>query len=212
MPTAFSSIEILARRSPPSSSSSAPVKEFVEKDTSKWAAHISSLSPAPSVLFSGLAATLAVAGGAENQYKIDHDLNIELAKAAKQAGIKTYILISAIGADAHSRFRYTKMKGEIEEHVKELDFDHTIIVRPGLIVCHRAERSYAETILQGLATGLGKVHSTLKDSWAQDADVIAKAAVAAAIKVEKGEVKDKLWVLGLSNIIQLGAKEWKDLQ
>lgn len=188
------------------------MKEFVEKDTSKWPAHLSSLSPAPSVLFCGLATTRAAAGSFENQYKLDHDLNIELAKAAKQAGIKTYVLISALGADAHSRFSYTKMKGETEEHVKELDFDHTIFVRPGLIVCRREERSFAEAILQGLATGLDMVHSALKDSWAQDADVIAKAAVAAAIKVEKGDVKDKIWVLGQSDIIQLGAKEWKDSQ
>lgn len=171
--------------------------------------HLSSLSPAPSVLFSALATTRAAAGSFENQYKLEHDLNIELAKAAKEAGTKTYVLISAGGANPHSFFAYPKMKGEIEEHVKELGFDHTIILRPGLIVGKREETRLAEGIFRTIATGLGHVHSYLKDTWAQDADVIAKAAVSAAIKAEKGEVKDKVWIIGQKDIIRLGSQEWK---
>ncbi|OCT53476.1 Protein fmp52-1, mitochondrial [Cladophialophora carrionii] len=187
----FSSIEIIARRSPAAGKdSTVPVNEFVEKDTTRWAGHLSSISPAPSVVFSGLATTRAAAGGFENQYKIEHDLNIELATAAKAAGTKTY------------------MKGEIEEHIKEIGFEHTIIVQPGLIIGHREESRFAEGIAQGLASAIGKIHGSFKDSWAQDADVIAKAAVSAAIKVEKGEVKDKVWVLKQKDIIQLGSKEW----
>lgn len=181
----------------------------MEKDTSKWGPHISSLSPTPSVLFCALATTRGAAGGFENQYKLEHDLNIELAKAAKQAGTKTYVLISSGGATTQSHFAYMRMKGEIEEHIKEIGFDHTIIVRPGLIVGHREESRMFEGVMRGIATGLGKLHPSLKDSWAQDADAIAKAAVSAAIKVEKGEVKDKVWVLGQSDIVQLGVKEWK---
>ncbi|EXJ64070.1 hypothetical protein A1O7_00406 [Cladophialophora yegresii CBS 114405] len=205
----FSSIEIIARRSAAAAKgSSLPVNEFIEKDTTKWASHLSSTSPAPSVMFSGLATTRAAAGGFENQYKIEHDLNIELAKAAKAAGTKTYVLISASGANAHSMFGYVKMKGEIEEHIKEIGFEHTIIVQPGLIIGHREESRFAEGIAQSLASAIGKIHGGLKDSWAQDADVIAKAAVSAAIKVEKGEVKDKVWVLKQKDIVQLGAKGW----
>ncbi|KIW73559.1 hypothetical protein PV04_01664 [Phialophora macrospora] len=205
----FSSIEIIARRSPAATKdSTVPVNEFVEKDTTKWAGHVSSLSPAPSVMFSGLATTRAAAGGFENQYKLEHDLNIELAKAAKAAGTKTYVLISANGANPHSMFAYVKMKGEIEEHIKEIGFEHTIIVQPGLIIGHREESRFVEGLAQSLASVVGKVHGSFKDSWAQDADVIAKAAISAAAKVEKGEVKDKVWVLKQKDIIQLGSKEW----
>ncbi|OAP65294.1 hypothetical protein AYL99_01266 [Fonsecaea erecta] len=207
----FSSIEVIARRPPPAATGqSIPVNEFIEKDTTKWAGHISSLSPPASVLFCGLATTRAAAGGFDKQYQLEHDLNIELAKAAKEAGTKTYVLISAGGADPHSFFAYPKMKGEIEEHVKDLDFDHTIIVRPGLIMGKRQEHRFVESLFQGVASGLGKLHSSLKDVWAQDADVIAKAAIAAAIKAEKGELKDKVWVIGQKEIIQLGLKEWKE--
>ncbi|KAH0844029.1 hypothetical protein AYO21_02212 [Fonsecaea monophora] len=208
----FSSIEVIARRSPPAATGeSIPVNEFIEKDTSKWAAHVSSLSPPASVLFCGLATTRAAAGGFDKQYKLEHDLNIELAKAAKEAGTKTYVLISSGGADPHSFFAYPKMKGEIEEHVKALDFDHTIILRPGLIIGKRQEHRFAEGLFQSLASGLGRLNRSLKDSWAQDAEVIAKAAVAAAIKAEKGEVKDKVWVIDQKEILRLGDKEWKSV-
>ncbi len=204
----FSSIDIIARRSPPAAPEAAvPVKEFIEKDTSKWVPLVSSLSPAPSVLFCALATTRAAAGSFENQYKLDHDLNIELAKAAKEAGTKTYVLISAAGADLHSFFAYPRMKAELEEHVKEIGFDHTVIVRPGLITGNRQESRPGEAAFRFIAGAMGHVHHSLKDSWAQDADTIAKAAVFAATKVEKGEVKDKVWIVGQKDIMRLGATE-----
>ena len=186
------------------------MREFVDKDTTKWVPHVASLSPTPSTLFSGLATTRAAAGGFENQYKLEHDLNVELAKAAKAAGTKTYVLISSSGADTTSRFGYPRMKGEIEEHVKEIGFEHTIILRPGLIVGTREESRPTEAVFRTVANGLGHIYSGLKNSWAQDADVIAKAAIMAATNAEKGELKDKVVVLGQSDIVRLG-QEWKAL-
>lgn len=160
-------------------------------------------------MFSSLATTRAAAGGFENQYKLEHDLIIELAKEAKAAGTTTYVLVSSGGANPKGSFPYLKMKGEIEEHVKEIGFDHTIIVRPGLILGSREQSRPTEYILQSIAWVTGLVH--LKHSWAVEADIIAKAAVAAAIKVQKGEVKDKVWIVGQKEILQLGSKEWKTL-
>jgi uncharacterized protein YbjT (DUF2867 family) len=209
--SSFTSVEILARRpAPETTNATVAVSEFIEKDTTNWAGHITSLSPTPSVMFSSLATTRGQAGSFENQYKIEHDLNIELAKAAKEAGITTYVLISANGSNPKSMVGYVKMKGEIEEHVKELGFAHTIIVRPGLIIGKREDSRGFESVLQKVASAMGHVHSSLKDVWAQDAAVIAKAAVSAAIKAQNGEVKEKLWVLEQSDIVRLGLKEWKD--
>lgn len=200
---------MVGRRPVPSTTDAkVEVKEFVEKDTTKWVPHVASLSPSPHTLFSALATTRGAAGGFETQYKLEHDLNIELAKAAKAAGTKTYVLISAAGSNPKSSFAYVRMKGEIEEHIKEIGFDHTIIVRPGLIVGDRQESRPMEAIYRSIATGLGHLYSGLKDPWAQDADVIAKAAILAAARVESGEIKDKVLVLGQHDIIRLGKKEW----
>ncbi len=210
-PSDFSTVEVVARRSPPAAqNASIPTTAFIETDPTKYAPHISSLSPAPFVMFSALATTRAAAGGFDKQYKIDHDLNVELAKAAKDAGTKAYVLISSQGASTKSFFAYPKMKGEIEEHVKDMNFEHTIILRPGLISCEREGRGVFEAVLCKVAAGMGKVNTHwLKDGWAQDPDVIARAAVAAALKAQNGEVKDKVWVMGQSDIIRLGRSEWQ---
>jgi len=139
-------------------------------------------------------------------------VNIELAKAAKAAGTKTYVLISGSGASPNSYFAYPRMKGEIEEHIKEIGFEHTVILQPGLIGGTREESRPAEAVIRGVAAALGKLYSpVLKDPWAQDADVIARAAVAASLQVESGKVKEKVWVLGAKDIVRLGRTEWKDI-
>ncbi|KAK9428968.1 hypothetical protein V1505DRAFT_276638, partial [Lipomyces doorenjongii] len=56
------------------------------------------------ILFSGLGTTRAAAGGFDNQYKIDHDMNLAVAKAAKAVGASTYVLVLATGASVDSHF------------------------------------------------------------------------------------------------------------
>jgi len=213
-PAHISSVDILSRRAPPEEASS-PVtfNSFVEKDTAKWPAHIQSLAPPPSIYFSALATTRGNAGGFENQYKLEHDFNLELAKAAKANGIKTYVLISTANANAKSSMGYMRMKGEIEDAVKAMDFDHTIILRPGLIAGHRQESRPMEAPIRWIAAGLGAISTHyLKDPWAQEAEVIAKAAVSAALKAQNGELKDKVVYMHGSEIIQYGRTGWKDLK
>ncbi|KIW15910.1 hypothetical protein PV08_05960 [Exophiala spinifera] len=212
-PSKYSSVNTIARRSVPAAAESepaVPVNEVLEKDTAKWGEHITALSPPPSTVFYALGTTRAAVGGFENQNKIEHEMNLQVAKAAKEAGTKTYVLISSTGASAASMFGYPRMKGEIEDVVTALEFEHTIIVRPGLIVGERDHnRGVLEHSLRSFANALGHLHHSLKDAWAQDADTIARATVAAAAEVEKGEVKDKVWILQQKDIVRLGKTEWK---
>jgi uncharacterized protein YbjT (DUF2867 family) len=151
-----------------------------------------------------LGTTKAQAGSVEAQRAIDLDLNLALAKAAKEAGVETYVLISSQGANAKSMVAYSKMKGELEDAVSALGFKHTIILRPGLIVGDRDHSRPTEFALRKIAGVFGTVG--LKDFWAQDADVIGKAAVAAAQKPEK----EGVWLLGQADIVRVGRTEWKD--
>lgn len=131
------------------------------------------------VFYSGLGTTRALAGGFENQHKIDYDLNLELAKAAKAAGTKVYVLISAGGANSSSLLPYVKMKGQLEDAVQELGFDHTIIVRPGLIIGARQESQtrLAELAFQKIAGAANAINYRLQDFWAQDAEVSVYSSV-----------------------------------
>lgn len=171
------------------------LKRLQSTDTSSWAGQY----PTGAQLFiSGLGTTRAAAGGFDNQWKIDHDLNLELAKAAKAAGTKAYVLISSSGASSTSPFGYPKMKGKLEDAVKELGFDHVVILRPGLIVGERTEQTHgaAELVLRKTATYAGSVSNKLKDFWAQDAEVIAKAAVKAGLDCVDGKEKETFKILG----------------
>lgn len=185
---------------------------FVETETSRWANQISQLSPPPSLYISALGTTRAQAGGLAEQHKLDFDLNIECAKAAREAGAKVFVLVSSSGANANSYIPYAKMKGECEEAAKELGFERTVIVRPGVIVGTREDSRPAEAVLRFVASSFGKLHSSLKDPWAQDADVIAKACVNAGLKALNGDVpagSEKVWLLDQAEVVRLGRTEWK---
>ena len=170
---------------------------------------MANLEPGPEVLFSAMATTAGAAGGFESQYKIEHDLNLDLARAAKNAGTKVYVLISAATAHPQSRIAYSRMKGEIEHDIQKLDFEHTIIIRPGLIGGVRKESRPAEAFIRKVADMAGAVSGNrLKDFWAQDADVIARAAVTAGLQAAQGKVNEKVWILGQPDIIRIGRTEY----
>lgn len=179
---------------------------LVSSDSSTW---VSLYPQASSIFFSALGTTRGAAGSVANQRKIDYDLNFELAKEAKAKGATTYVLISSSGANATSFLAYPKMKGELEEAVKRLGFEHTVILRPGLIVGHRDDSRPPEFAIRKIAGLAGRISEPwLKDFWAQDADVIAKAAVLAGLQCQEGKIQQKVWVLGQSDIIRLGKTEW----
>ncbi|KAI9690705.1 MAG: Protein fmp52, mitochondrial [Bogoriella megaspora] len=204
----ISTIHAYTRKELPQSSDK--LTPITSSDSSTWP----SLYPASTnIFFSSLGTTRGAAGGFQNQYKIDHDLNIDLAKAAVEKGCKHYVLISAGGASKSSMAGYMRMKGEIEDAVAELPFESVVILRPGLIAGDRGENRFAEACMRKVAAAAGGISNKLKDFWAQDAHVIARAAVKAgemSVEGKKPEGTGKVWFVGQSDIVRLGRTEWKD--
>ena len=99
------------------------------------------------------------------------------------------------------------MKADLEEAVKALNFPHTVIVKPGLLVGTRADSRPTEAALQAISKGLGSISKKLTDFWAQDADIVAKAAVAAGMQCVQGK-EEGVWIVNQSEILRLGRKEW----
>ncbi|THY15076.1 NAD(P)-binding protein [Aureobasidium pullulans] len=158
-----------------------------------------------SVFFSTLGTTARIAGSFAAQRKIDYDLNLALATAAKNAGAKIYILISTSGASPTSKIPYAKMKGELDEAVKKLGFEHVVILKPGLLVGEREDSRPGEYMVRSFARALGWISGgVLKDSWAQDADVVARTAVAAAVEVVEGRNGEEVWVLNQREVLRMG--------
>jgi uncharacterized protein YbjT (DUF2867 family) len=164
----FPSVKTISRRLP--NAQSPKLQALEEGDTSKWGGMISSLSPKPSVVFNAVGTTRATAGGIQNQWKIDHDLCIENAKAAKEAGVTTYVFISSAGTRGFfsGYVPYSKMKIGVEDAIKELDFEHAIIVRPGMILGRETPKApFLQTIFenvnklgQGIQDRLGMTNLT----------------------------------------------------
>ncbi|KAK6351274.1 Protein fmp52, mitochondrial [Orbilia javanica] len=178
----------------------------IEKDTAQWATifgEACKMSPPP-IAFTAMGTTRAAAGGFDKQYALEHDVNVAVAKAAKEAGVKTFVLISSSWANKDSNVGYTKMKGEIEQHIQEFEFEKFIIVRPGLLLGPRNDSRLAEGLLQVIAKGLRSVSGgALSDSWAQGGDVVARAAVRAALDENIKGTK----ILYQNDIVELGKTE-----
>jgi dTDP-4-dehydrorhamnose reductase len=159
---AFSSVKTISRRLPKAQSSKLEALE--EGDVTKWGDLIFSLSPRPSVIFNAVGTTRATAGGVQNQWKIDHDLCIENARAAKEAGVKTYVFISSGGTrGVLSPFAFTpyaKMKVGVEDAIKKLDFEHAIILRPGMILGRERPKN---AFLENVFANLNKLGQSVQD-------------------------------------------------
>jgi uncharacterized protein YbjT (DUF2867 family) len=70
---------------------------------------------------------------------IDYGIPLQAAKMAKKAGIQTFQVISALGADTGSRVFYNRLKGEMERDVMGVGIPFTYFLRPALIVGNRQE-------------------------------------------------------------------------
>ncbi|PSS03448.1 hypothetical protein BD289DRAFT_449543 [Coniella lustricola] len=204
----FSTVQTISRRAP-KATESAKLNAIVETDTSKWAPAIAALSPLPSTVFNAVGTTRAAAGGIANQWKIDHDLCIENAKAAKAAGVKTYVYISSAGTRSlvGSMLPYSKMKNGVEDAIRELDFDHAIIVRPAAILGEREVPKNA--LFEGLMGSLNKISQALQDKLGSDQLYIGRSAVVAARLAEEGKAPSKYWIIENADVLKMGRDEWK---
>ncbi|KAK9455228.1 NAD dependent epimerase/ dehydratase-like protein [Dipodascopsis uninucleata] len=181
----------------PDTTSVTPITNQVSSDIPN------SIPAGTKILFSGLGTTKAAANGFDNQFKIDHDMNLDAAKTAKAQGASTYVLISAGGAAVDSMFAYNSMKGLLEKDVIDLGFERTIILRPGLIIGDRNEKRAAEHAAQILFKGLRSVpiFGSLLKSAGADADKIAKAAIVAIQQGGSG-----VQIYGNSEILDLASQ------
>ena len=92
------------------------------------------------VAFSCLGTTLAVAGSKEAQWRVDYDYQYNFAKHCRNNGVPTFVLISAAGAKAQSKLFYNRMKGQLEDAVKALDFSCLLIFQPSVLIRSNSDR------------------------------------------------------------------------
>ena len=92
------------------------------------------------VAFSCLGTTLAVAGSKDAQWRVDYDYQYAFAQQCKANGVLTFVLVSAAGATAQSKLFYNRMKGQLEDAVKALEFTRLLIFQPSVLVRKGSDR------------------------------------------------------------------------
>ena len=134
-----------------------------------------------------LGTTRRKAGSKAAQYRVDFSYSYEAAKIAAQNGVNQLLLVSSVGADPNSSFFYIKTKGELEVAVKALDFWAIHIFRPSVLLGQRNENRWGEQIAGRIGKFFDAITGGMLTKYKPiEADVVAKAMVGAAQKINKG--------------------------
>lgn len=139
------------------------------------------------VIFCCLGSTRKKTPDLQEYRKIDHDYPIYFAEEGLKNGLTEYHLISALGANSNSSNFYTKMKGETEDAIKNLEIPSLYIYQPSFLKGNRTENRLGEKIalivmklIDPLLMGSLKKYKTIA------AEVVAKAMINESIKNKKG--------------------------
>lgn len=115
--------------------------------------------PAADLAFCCLGTTIKRAGSQEAFRAVDHDAVVAFGTAAKSAGVRHFLVVTALGADARSSVFYNRVKGEVESSLRALGFDALTIAQPSLLLGDREESRPAEhaavVVSRALAPVLG---------------------------------------------------------
>lgn len=131
-----------------------------------------------------LGATMRTAGSREAFRRVDYDYPLAVACLARQHGTPTYVLNSAIGANASSFFFYNRVKGELERDLTTIGFPSLTYVRPGVIGGHRDDFRLGERAMVIALSLLGPV---LPLGWRLNpVDRIARSLLEAALDPRSG--------------------------
>jgi len=129
-----------------------------------------------------LGTTIKKAGSQDAFRRVDHDYVVALAQAAKQAGARRFLLVSALGANPRSHIFYNRVKGEVERDVSAVAFAAVHIFRPSLLLGERAESRPLErlgTLAFGVLAPL--LVGPLRPYRPIAAEAVAQAMVRAAL-------------------------------
>lgn len=98
------------------------------------------------VVFCCIGTTKAKTPDQETYLNIDYGIPVSAAEIAKENGIKTFIAISALGADKNSKVFYNRTKGRMEQAVLAEQITHTYLLQPSLIGGSRDEKRLGEKL------------------------------------------------------------------
>ncbi len=116
-------------------------------------------------LFLCLGTTMKKAGSRDAFIRVDYTLPMILANIAYQNGAKQCLLVSSVGAQADSLIFYNKVKGQLEDDLKDINYWAIHIFRPSLLLGMRKDDRVMEGVGQYAAWRINKVAGGLLKSY-----------------------------------------------
>lgn len=143
---------------------------------------LAEIDPGPiDTVFCALGTTLKKAGSKEAFEQVDLHAVLAAARWGKARGARNFLVVSAMGADPHSKLFYNRTKGRMEAELKKIGYTSLNIFQPSLLLGHRLESRPLERFGQVLLSALSPLARLIsKDLPAVHARVVAHAMVRAA--------------------------------
>lgn len=82
----------------------------------------------------------------EEFIKIDKNAVLDFASACKKAGVTHFELLSSVGVNSTSSSFYLRTKGELEEGLKELEFERLSLFHPSMIMTPKNRYGFSQAV------------------------------------------------------------------
>jgi uncharacterized protein YbjT (DUF2867 family) len=103
------------------------------------------------IAFCCLGSTIKQAGSQEAFRAVDKDMVVAFGRRARDLGARHLVVISAVNADAESSIFYSRVKGEMEEALKDQNWPQLTIARPSLLIGERQDQRLVEQLAGPIA-------------------------------------------------------------
>lgn len=134
------------------------------------------------MVFCCLGTTRKQAGSKEAFLHVDYTLVIDSALTGLRLGARHMLVVSAHGANRHSPFFYSKVKGEMENALRHQGWPRLTIIRPSLLLGDRDRKRSGESLMAPL-------FSILPGDWrAVPAKAVARTLIEAAFSPGRNAV------------------------
>jgi uncharacterized protein YbjT (DUF2867 family) len=117
--------------------------------------------PAVDEVYLALGTTIKVAGSQAAFRAVDLEANLAVARAAFAGGPRRVGLVSAAAANAKSSVFYNRVKGDLEDALKAMNFGTLVIAQPSLLIGDRERLNQPPRLAEKIATPLMQLISPL---------------------------------------------------
>jgi len=135
-------------------------------------------------VFCCLGTTIGQAGSKEAFYKVDFLYVVQLAALTAANFAAQFLVVSALGADAESRFYYNRVKGEMETAVRQTPFRAIHILQPSLLLGERTSPRLGERLGAAL---LRLARPLLRGGWRKYRPVAAATVAQAMLRAAEDD-------------------------